>query len=71
MIFAWGDSVKLKRPEVKVKYGLSQGSVCGFREIDSSDLAENLKVPLGTVLVLVEGANGLSVEIPESELEPL
>lgn len=71
MIFDWGDAVKLKRSEAGARYGLSQGSVCGFRAIENPEVAEKLQVPLGTVLILVEAANGQSVEIPESELELL
>ena len=65
--FDWGAAVKLKEAAPGA-YRVRQGSVCGFRTVDSAELAQSLDVPLGTVLVLVEGGDGLAAEIPEDQL---
>lgn len=71
MRFNYGDSVRLRSSDLASRYGLQTGSVCGFREITSSEIARQFGVSVGTVLVLVEGGNGVAVEIPEDFLDKI
>jgi hypothetical protein len=65
--FDYGSSVRVSA--TPSPYGLSQGSVCGFRTIDDHSVAEKRGVAVGTVYVLVESESGLTMEIPANELE--
>ena len=47
----------------------SLASVCGMREVKSSELAARFGCPIGTTLYLVEFGDGFSLEIPAALLE--
>lgn len=68
--FDYGDSVELIETGDIARFGILKGSVCGFRTVDAVH-AMLARVPNGTVLVLVEGENGASVEIPSDRLKRL
>jgi hypothetical protein len=68
MKFDYGDGVELIEPADIARFGIMKGSVCGFRSIDAVQ-ALLTRLPEGTVLVLVEGENGASVEIPSNRLK--
>ncbi|MEZ5626232.1 MAG: hypothetical protein R3E34_01685 [Rhodocyclaceae bacterium] len=68
MKYDYGSSVRIVCPETSQHY---TGSVCGFREIVTPETAEKFRVPIGTILVLVERSDGAAIEVPEDNLEPL
>lgn len=65
--FDFGTAVRWRRPAGPDL----EGSICGFREIDNAKSAEQVGLPQGTVLVLVELASGEATEVPLNELEPI
>ena len=67
--FEYGSHVRIATPTTQAKYGMTDGSVCGFRTVESEPLAHELGLRLGSVLVLVEDSSGRAVEIPSTELE--
>jgi len=69
MKFDYGESVRLIDPALIQSYDIQFGSVCGFREATDIATAETFRVPLGSILVLVEGNDGTAIEIPEVCLE--
>lgn len=70
MAIDYGDAVELTDPTDIARFGILKGSVCGFRVLDAAH-AMRVRVPKGTLLVLVEAENGASVEIPRDRLKKL
>jgi hypothetical protein len=68
--FDYGAGVELIDVVDIARFGITEGSACGFRSLDAVQ-AMLANLPEGTVLVLVEGENGASVEIPRSRLKPI
>jgi hypothetical protein len=64
--FKWGDTV-----EVLTREKPCMGSVCGFRVIDSREVADEFSALIGDVLVLVEFGDGSSLEFVASDLKSL
>lgn len=71
MKYDYGDSVRITSSELAAAVGFESGSVCGFREIADQGGPCKIGWPVGTILVLVEGAEGQSAEIPEEQLSLL
>lgn len=69
MKFEYGDSVRVRNPALSKRFGIDAGGVCGFREVTTSEIAKRIGVSVGTILVLVEGSEGVAVEIPEEFLD--
>lgn len=65
--FDYGKSVRWRRGGGT----MLEGSICGFREVSSEQVAAATGFPVGTVLALVEIQSGESLEIPLRELELL
>jgi hypothetical protein len=68
MNFDYGDAVELVESADIARFGIVKGSVCGFRTIDAVQ-APLTRLAEGTVLVLVEGERGPTVEIPGDRLK--
>lgn len=65
----WGDSVIITA-NAPTRYKINtKGSICGFRVVESETVAEKFGVPIGTLMCLVEGRDGVAVEIPEIYLD--
>lgn len=65
----WGDSVIVKaaaRPEWRPG---DRAEVCGVRQVETLEVAAVFGVPVGAQLLLIEFADGSSVEVPEMVLE--
>ena len=69
--FAWGDSVRVLADAPSAYHPNSLGSVCGTAVLKDEDRARALGEAVGINLYLVEFADGLTVEIPESWLEAI
>lgn len=70
-IFDWGDSVRILDAAPQKYYAMGTGSVCAIRVIETKDVSEEFDEPIGSILYLVEGSDGLSLEIPERFLEAI
>lgn len=64
--FECGDTVEVVKGEKP-----RTGSVCGFRVIDSREVADEFLASIGEVLVLVEFGDGSSAEFVASHLKAI
>lgn len=63
--FSWGDAVTVNQTAPNCYKPGCQGSICGFRTIDSDAIAVQFNQKIGSVLCLVEFLNGETLEIPK------
>lgn len=65
----WGDTVRV-RGEAPLAHRPGEiGEVCGIRAIDTRAMEQASGYAIGTVLLLIEFADGKAAEIPAHELE--
>lgn len=69
--FNWGDSVRVLKGAPSIYRQFEVGSICGIRLIETEENSRQLQQPIGTVLYLVEGGDGESLEVPEQYLEAI
>lgn len=69
--FTWGAPVRVIDDAPQNYLVIKKGSVCGIREIEAENVAENFDEPVGTVLYLVECPDGDAIEVPEHFLAGL
>lgn len=69
--FSWGAPVRVIDDAPQKYLVIKKGSVCGIREIEAENVAENFDEPIGTVLYLVEFSSGDAIEVPERFLVDL
>lgn len=69
--FYWGDSVRILKSAPSKYRQFAVGSICGIRLIETERVSQELQEPIGTVLYLVEGSDGQSLEVPEQYLEAI
>jgi hypothetical protein len=66
--FEWGGCVRL-RSNAAGHYPIREGSVCGVRRVETVETATKFGTTVGSLLLLVEGADGEAFEIPIEFLE--
>jgi hypothetical protein len=64
--FTWGDSVLIRIDSTEVYHPGGVGSICGMRNATAKESADSEE---GTVIYVVEFADGSSMEIPERYIE--
>ena len=64
----WGDMVRVVEQAPTHYHPGGVGSLCGFFEIESVDVAKARGLRMGDVLCLVEFGDGTTVEIPRQLL---
>lgn len=69
--YDWGAPVNVSACAPNKYLSVTQGSICGFRVLDTESSAGDFGEPVGTVLYLVEGGEGDAIEIPEQYLSTL
>lgn len=69
--YSYGDSVRINSNAPPKYKPNSMGSVCGYRIIESKDIATLFDYPIGSELCLVEFEDGISMEIPSDFLSRL
>ena len=65
----WGDTVRIKESASTKMHSGALAEVCGMREVETAEQAEQFGCGIGTRLYLVEFGDGASLEIPEIHLE--
>ena len=71
MKYDYGGSVEVMGSAPECYSPGVKGSLCGARRIETEEQAKVVNVSIGTVLWIVEFANGSSSEVPEEYLVPL
>ena len=66
--FQWGECVRVRRGATE-HYAIIEGWVCGVRRVENAATAMTFGTEIGSLLLLVEGADGEAVEIPIEFLE--
>jgi hypothetical protein len=66
---SWGDTVRVKPGAPAPARPGALAEVVGIREVADAKQARQFGATIGTKLVLIEFADGASVEIPETWLE--
>lgn len=68
-LFKYGDVVEvIGNTSKKPTYPQNQGSICGISHIASEKRAQELSVPHGSAIYLIEFSDGSTIEVPESLL---
>ena len=65
----WGDTVRVKADASAELRPGRLAAVCGMREVETQEQANEFGSAIGTMLYLVEFADGGSLEIPGDSLE--
>ena len=65
----WGDTVRIKAEAAAEMRPGSLAAVCGLREVETQEQAQQFSCAVGTTLYLIEFGDGESVEIPGLWLE--
>ncbi len=65
----WGDEVKIKKSAAAAQRPGAFASVCGMRQVETAEQAQQFGCAVGATLLTVEFSDGSSIEIPEVLVE--